>query len=57
MDVVLSKVIGWIDTLFGWFGYYSERYSSLLVTGLLLFVASKIFKVKLGTSVNMGKKH
>lgn len=57
VDLIINKVIGWIDQLFGFFGFYSERYSQLFMWALVLFVGAKVFKIKLGTSVNLGKKH
>jgi hypothetical protein len=54
----VTNLVSWIkdkiDMLFTFFGSYSSKYSQLLVYGLLIFLASKIFKVKL--NLNTGKK-
>lgn len=43
---LVGKVTGWIDNLFGYFGFYTENYSKYLVYILGVFVAAKIFKIK-----------
>jgi hypothetical protein len=48
---LVGKATGWIDTLFSFFGLYTSKYSKYLVYALLLFLASKIFKIKL----NLGR--
>jgi hypothetical protein len=53
VNALIEKLISWVDAIFGWFGFYSNKYSQLLVYGLLLFIAAKIFKVK--ANVNVGK--
>lgn len=47
MDVVnsfLDKMTQWIDTAFGWFGFYSNGYSKYIMWAILLMAASKVFK-------------
>jgi hypothetical protein len=51
---LVNKVTGWIDNLFNSFGFYTQGYSQYLVYGLLIFLLSKMLKVKL--DVNVGKK-
>jgi hypothetical protein len=54
----LTGIVDWIkskiDQLFSFFGVYTTKYSELLVYALLIFLASKILKVKL--NVGGGKK-
>lgn len=51
---LVAWVQGKIDKLFEYFGFYSANYSKLLVYAFLLFVAAKIFKVKLDWKVGKG---
>jgi hypothetical protein len=51
---LIGKLTGYIDKLFEFFGLYTSKYSKYLVYALLLFVASKIFKIKL--NLNTGGK-
>lgn len=50
-----TGIIDWmktkVDEVFGFFGFYSQNYSKLLVYGLLLFIAAKIFRIKLDWKV------
>lgn len=43
---LVNKMTGWVDRLFGFGDFYSAGYSKLIVYGVLLFVLSKILKVK-----------
>jgi hypothetical protein len=50
MDAVnqlIEKLISWVDKIFGYFDFYSANYSKFIVYGGLLFIAAKIFKIKL----------
>lgn len=57
---VLTGLITWlqdkIDTLFGFFGFYTKNYSKYLVYALLLWIATKIFKIKLDFKQGSGHK-
>lgn len=44
---LVTSITGWINRLFGFGDYYTAGYSKYIVYALLLFVASKIFKVKI----------
>lgn len=52
-----QQLIDWlqkmVEKVFGFFGFYTENYSKYLVWGLLLFIASKILKLKV--DVKAGK--
>lgn len=48
LNKLIDKVIGWIDTVFGWFGFYSLKASKPLVVILGLFVLSTFTKFKFG---------
>lgn len=37
---------GWVDKIFAYFGLYTQGYSKYLVYGFLIFVLSKILKIK-----------
>jgi hypothetical protein len=50
LDMVLTKLFGWGDKLFGYITYYTEKYPQYIVIGGIVLVASKIFKVK----INLG---
>lgn len=52
---LLEKLISWVDELLGLFTSYSSNYAKYFVYALLLFVASKIFKVKVNLDTG-GKK-
>jgi hypothetical protein len=47
---IINKMVAWVDEIFGFFGIYTSKYSELLVYGLLIFLASKIFKIKVNYS-------
>lgn len=50
IDTMLSKVVGWVDTLFD----LGKQYSNLLVFGVLAMMVAKFMKVNL--KMNVGKK-
>lgn len=52
---LISKITGWIDHLFGWGDTYTAGYSKLLVYGLLIFLLSKMLKIKLNINSGGGK--
>lgn len=43
---LVTSITGWINRLFGFGDFYTAGYSKLLVYGFLLFMAAKIFKIK-----------
>ncbi len=43
---LITKITGWIDRVFGFGDYYTAGYSKYLVYGLLIFLLSKMLKVK-----------
>lgn len=47
INMMVNKISAWIDSLFQFFGFYSERYSGLIVYGFLALILAKIFKIKL----------
>lgn len=50
MDAVTSliaKLSGWVDKLLEFFGLYTTKYSKYIIYALLIFVASKMLKIKL----------
>lgn len=44
---VINKMMEWIDKLFAIFGSYSGQYSKYIIWAVLLFIASRIFKIRL----------
>lgn len=50
INVMINKLVSWIDNLFSLFGFYSERYSGLLVWGFVAIMFAKIFKIKFSYS-------
>lgn len=44
---LIDKLTGWVDKGFEFFGLYTSKYSKYLVYALLLFVLSKVLKIKL----------
>jgi hypothetical protein len=44
---LVSKITGWIDRLFGFGDYYTSGYSKYIVYAGLIFVLSKMLKVKI----------
>lgn len=57
---LLNKLMNWmmakIDQLIGFFGFYTQNYSRLLVYGLLILLVSKMFKSKVNVNANVGGK-
>lgn len=51
LEKLTNKAIEWVDAAIAFFGLYTTKYSKYLVYGLLIFLAAKIFKVK----INLGK--
>lgn len=47
VNILVNKISSWIDNIFSLFGFYSERYSKLIVFGFLFVAAAKVFKIKL----------
>jgi hypothetical protein len=54
VQTLINKIISWIDHLFNWGDQYTPAYSKLLVYGLLIFLTSKVLKVK--WNLNTGSK-
>lgn len=50
---LIDKMTGWIDHLFGWGDVGVNNYSKLLVYGFLIFLGSKMIKIK--WNLNTGK--
>lgn len=46
VNSLVNKMSSWIDNLFGLFGFYSERYSPLIVWGFIFMALAKFFKFK-----------
>ena len=44
---LVSSMVGWVNRTFGFADYYTAGYSRLIVYGALLFILSKILKVKI----------
>jgi hypothetical protein len=55
VDVLIGKIIEWIDKLFGFAEHYTGGYGKYLIYALLLVAGSKIFKIKLNLATG-GKK-
>jgi hypothetical protein len=53
---IINKGMEWIDRLFGNFEGYSSSYSQLLVYGLLIFLVSKMLKIKIDVTNKPAKK-
>lgn len=51
---LVTSITGWINRLFGFGDFYSAGYSKYLVYGLLIFLLSKMLKVKVDYT-NRGK--
>lgn len=51
---LVGKLTGWVDKLFEFFGLYTSKYSKYLVYALLIFAASKIFKIKMNLDTGRG---
>lgn len=50
MDAInnlVSKMTGWVDNSFAFFGLYTSKYSKYILLLVALFLATKIFKIKL----------
>lgn len=45
INVMVNKIASWIDNLFSLFGFYTERYSGLMVWGFLAIMMAKMFKL------------
>jgi hypothetical protein len=56
MKNIINKITGWVDRLFSNFEGYSAGYSEFIVYALLLYILSKIFKIKLNINTGMNKK-
>jgi len=56
VDYLVKKITGWIDSLFYYFGSYSNSYSKFFVYGLLIYLLSKLLKVKVDVKTEGGKK-
>lgn len=54
VNALIAKIISWVDHLFNWGDQYTPAYSKLLVYGLLIFLTSKVLKVK--WNLNTGSK-
>lgn len=53
---LVDKATTWVDSLFGYFGFYTERYSKLIVFGFLGLVLAKFFKGRIDLGLLVGKK-
>jgi hypothetical protein len=53
---LITKATGWVDKGFEFFGLYTSKYSKYLVYGLLIFLASKMFKFNFKINTGGGKK-
>lgn len=58
VDKIIDNMIIWINKAFGYFGTYTTSYSKYIMYAVLLFIAAKIFRVKLDfkTDVKTGKR-
>lgn len=45
INVMVNKLISWVDNLFRLFGFYSERYSGLIVWGFIIAIVGKMLKL------------
>jgi hypothetical protein len=58
VNVLIAKIIEWVDKLIKFFtesfGLYTTQYSKYIMYGILIFLLSKIFKIK--WNLNLGGK-
>lgn len=47
INVMVNKLSSWIDNLFSLFGFYSERYSGLIVWGFIGLIVAKFLKLNI----------
>lgn len=55
VSTVFTKLTGWVDQIFSIFGTYSAKYSKWIVIGVLVLIASKMFKFKVNVGGGRGR--
>lgn len=47
VDLIITSFIGWVNKGFEFLGLYSTKYAGWIVAALIVWIAAKIFRVRL----------
>lgn len=47
LDLIITNAVNWMNKIFEFFGLYSSKYSKYILLLIGLFMATKIFNIKM----------